>query len=173
MPFSSDISSIITRPKLIIIAIIAVLPLFIAYIAQYYLYIEPCRLCVYQRIPYWIMLLTSAAAVLLLQKECTLTIKKLSYAIFLLCILSSIIISFFHIGVENHWFIYNSACTLDISSASTFEQYKMAIQQAEPALCNVKSTAFLGLTMPSYNFIYNIACIILVHFKFQNIKKTP
>ena len=165
MQFSTNISSIITRPKLITIAIIAVIPLFIAYIAQYYLYIEPCRLCIYQRIPYWIILLTSAAV--LLQKECTLTIKKISYIILLLCILSSIIISFFHIGVENNWFIYNSTCSLNISHTYTFEQYKAAIEQAEPVLCNVKSNTFLGLTMPSYNFIYNIACIMLVHFKFQ------
>ena len=77
---------------------------------------------------------------------------------------------FFHLGVENGWFYYESVCTFSDAKFSTFAEYRAFIESADLVLCDTRSPLFLGATAAAYNFLYNLFCIFVVYFKFQ-IKK--
>lgn len=150
----------------LIILILSIAPILVAYFLEYVLHMPPCRLCIYQRIPYWFLLFISLISLLLSFREIEVSYKKV-YALSLFVYFIGSSVSFFHLGVENGWFYYESVCTFNDAKFSTFAEYRAFIESADLVLCDTRSPLFLGATAAAYNFLYNLFCIFVVYFKFR------
>jgi disulfide bond formation protein DsbB len=77
--------------------------LFTALTAQYIFKLEPCELCIYQRVPYCLTALLSIAALVLTHNA--EKVRASAFLIFLCSIafFAGSVIAAFHIGVEQHW----------------------------------------------------------------------
>lgn len=141
-------------------------PLLVAYFIEYVIQVPPCRLCIYQRLPYWFLFFVSLVAITLKSRACGIDYKVICKLAFLAYFIG-FAISFFHLGVENGWFNYKSSCAFNRNTFSTFAEYKAFIESADLVFCDVKQVTLLGATMATYNSVYNLLCIFLVYFKFR------
>lgn len=130
-------------------------PLAGAYFSQYALGYEPCPLCIYQRIPYWVIVGLSIAAVLL-------NIGKTSVKpLLILCgfaFLTDAGIAFFHTGVEQSWWEGLDACGASGIVAQTIDELRAQLTGAPVARCDEAPFTLLGLSMAAWNAVYALGC---------------
>lgn len=144
--------------KKIIILVFSLIPLVIAYVSEYFFEIKPCKLCIYQRIPY-IMIATIVAI------DFTKLFKKLSNKITNFVIEILLIVNFsiaiFHYGIEKRFFKFQSGCVNNLNNAENFEDYKKMLANQDYVLCDQVSYEFLGVSMNIWNVIYTIFFFIV------------
>ena len=85
-----------------------------ALISQYIFGYQPCILCIYQRIPFGVIILLSLTALILRKK---ILINKIIFAICLLAIFINILLAFYHSGVERKIFRGFSGCSVKTMSS--------------------------------------------------------
>ena len=145
--------------KKIIILVFSLIPLVIAYISEYFFEIQPCKLCIYQRIPYIII-------TIIVVIDLTKLFKKLSSKIISLIIEILLIVNFsiaiFHYGIEKRFFKFQSGCVNNSNNAGNFEDYKKMLVNQDYVLCDQVSYEFLGVSMNIWNIVYTIVFFILI-----------
>lgn len=129
-----------------LLLIISILALSGAYISKFFLGILPCQLCYYQRYVYFALL--SFSLIFILKPDIN---KIISLLTTFLILFTGFTISFFHSGVERHWFKYNSVCTSFSEPINSVEQIVKNIESASIAACDILGPQLLGLTMANWN----------------------
>src|ERR1700731_1349538 len=88
--------------------------------SEYWGGLAPCELCLVQRWP-WAAAITISVIVLLVGEQ-----GKLDWVALVLAIVFaiSVVLAFYHVGVEQHWFAGPTACTAPPGGAMTLEQMK-------------------------------------------------
>jgi disulfide bond formation protein DsbB len=143
------ISSLITAAS--------VLALALAFTAQFIFHLEPCPLCLMQRLPYAATALLGLVGLGLAKTERP---KGSAFAIFLasLAFLTGAGIAFYHNGVEQHWwesFLEGCKVTFSADNAKTLLE---KIEAAAPAKCDQIpwSDPVLHLSMAAWNTIASL-----------------
>ena len=141
-----------------LITVLSVLALAIAYFTEYVLDFAPCPLCLYQRIPYFVIIIFSTLA--LIYKK----FYKLGLTVIILSLISSIVISAYHSGVERKIFLPLDTCknSVALKTAKNFEEYERLIENAKTASCTEPAFTIFGLSMAEYNLIANIILLLLL-----------
>ena len=140
-----------------IIFFISLISLFSALFIEYALGHQPCSLCLIQRIPY-------ALSIILIIFDYLLK-KNGQFIILLLLIIFSfsLIISFYHFGIEQGFFEESLVCKLGTSNDSLSKD--QLLKQLEGANISCKEVTFrlLGLSLATINTIISviISCIML------------
>lgn len=150
------------RSLAIIIAGASAIALGTAYGSQYLGGLHPCILCLYQRIPYWVVLGLGIIAVL------PVTPPRLRIGLLALCGLAFLVgagIAGFHHGVEQQWWEGTSECSAKFDTNS-FESFRDQILNNPIVRCDDIPWSLFGLSMASYNFI---ASLILALFTFVTL----
>lgn len=144
------------KPRYIfwLLLLASVFSLGMAYAFEYGLELYPCILCVYQRIPFLVLIVISSIALL----------SKSEYKIFLsLSMLTALInsgIAFFHSGVERGWWQMTEACDAPIPSANLQELQTFLMTQVL-GRCDQIPWSFLGLSMANYNVVFCLGLAIV------------
>jgi len=138
---------------LILFSIMAIMPLSTVYILQYFFGVEPCKLCIYQRIPLFIIAVSPLF--FLLKKEKSIY----GLIVVMLCIAANVALSFFHLGIENKWF-ENKLCT-GAPKEGGFENLFMSLETMFHK-CDEVKFRFLGLSLAGWNLIYCVFFLIFV-----------
>ena len=86
-----------------------------AYIIEYLYNFPPCKLCIYQRIPYYLILIVCVISFFMKYKNIHF------YSIFFL-FFSSFLIAFYHSMVERGLVEYNSGCTSKVDNFESIEE---------------------------------------------------
>lgn len=155
---------LLSLPKSYIMIMISFVPLAAALISQYFYGMHPCELCIYQRVPF-VIILTLAIIYFLLGKVnysqigkvgCVLTIAT----IMLLFINSGI--AFFHVGVEYKWWVFGE-CSADFDTSS-LEALRAQIMGAPSVRCDDVQFSLFGISMAGWNVLYSLACAALLIF---------
>lgn len=125
-----------------------------AFLAQYGFDLEPCILCLYQRIPFFMVMGLSALA--LARPD---WFKPLMIAAALL-FLGNACLAFYHVGVEQHWWVAATGCSAGASDIQTFnpDEFLASLQKKQPKACDQVDWTFLGISMATYNVFY---CLVL------------
>ena len=129
--------------------------LYIEYVLQY----EPCKLCIYQRLPY-----IAAIFVSLIGYNYSANDKILIIIIMIFVI--SAIISGYHFGVENNLIKEISSCTnnsLDISNKSKLLE---SLNKSMPVDCKDATFKIFGVSLAAINTILSI---LIVVFSFKTL----
>ncbi|MDV7340059.1 disulfide bond formation protein B [Terasakiella sp. A23] len=119
-----------------------------AYFVQYVVGIEPCVLCLYQRIPYVASGLFALFAII--GKPGSFT----QQAALAGCGISFMIggsIAFYHFGVEEGY--WQAACSGAQSMNMSFEDLKASIMAEPVKACDTKDWVMLGISITVYNTI--------------------
>ena len=123
--------------------------LYIEYILQY----EPCKLCIYQRLPYIAAIFISIVGFNYSTNDKILIITIMVFAI-------SAIISGYHFGIENNLIQEISSCTnnsLDISNKSNLLE---SLNKSMPVDCKDATFKILGISLAAINTILSILIVI-------------
>ena len=146
---------------LILILFLLLGSLISAYIIEYVLKQEPCKLCIYQRFPYFISILL-LLNILLLKK-----FIKQSLLILSLVSLCGSTIAFYHFGIEQGFFNESLVCeTKDLGQNLTKEEILKQLKENTVSCKNVVFRVF-GLSLATINTIFSfiLFCIFLRLFK--------
>lgn len=147
----------------IFVFICAIFALGLALFSQYAQGFHPCELCIYQRVAF------AVAAVFAL--SFLLARKRQFLWLAILGLLANSAIAGLHIGVEQSWWQWASACSsvLDVSS---IEALRAQILAAPAVRCDEPTWFLLGLSMASWSFAYSsgaaLVAIVLTVFKKRN-----
>ena len=155
--------------NIILFSIVSLLVLSIlsAYIIEYSLGHKPCKLCLYQRYPYFISIIL-ILNILIIKKYI-----KLSLLIVALVSLLGSIIAFYHFGIEQGFF--NESLVCEIKNLDPNLSKEDILKQLSENLISCKTVTFrlFGLSLASINTIFSFVlfCIFFNMFKkYENNK---
>ncbi|MEX2449438.1 MAG: disulfide bond formation protein B [Rhodospirillales bacterium] len=127
-----------------------------AYIAEIGFGLEPCPLCLYQRIPF---ALAGFLALLALAGPLSGRLKGTVVFLCGLVFLAGSALALYHVGVEQQWWA-SAACPGGSVATLTFEQMQQALTAGEPKACDTVDWRLFGISMAGYNVVYSLAAAI-------------
>ena len=136
----------------IAIFLISLIALISAYFIEYILGYQPCSLCLYERIPFFLAIL-----IILINYKYN---KLEKYLIFLLAIIFfiSTILSLYHLGIEQGFIQESLLCNLE-KGANIIDKNEILRQLQQKSIsCKDVTFKIFGLSLTSYNIII---CLLL------------
>ena len=157
----------ITTDYLKILFILSVLILGSAYIIEYVFGYRPCSLCIIERIPYGI-------AIIILIINYNFKRNQTFHSVLLMLIFSfSIIISFYHIGIEQGFIDETEVCLSESINFLTKEEILNSLKELNISCKDVAFKIF-GFSLTTYNMIISILMFLLstkIYLLSNDIKK--
>ncbi|HYU10984.1 MAG TPA: disulfide bond formation protein B [Stellaceae bacterium] len=123
-----------------------------ALLSQYWGGLAPCELCLVQRWP-WAAAIVISLIVLLVGERAPLSWVALVFAIVFAI---GVVLAFYHVGVEQHWFAGPSACTASEGGAMTVEQMRQQIHGTAPVLCDRPAWTLFGVSLAGWNLLASL-----------------
>ena len=131
--------------------------------ALYYEYIEnypPCELCIYQRFPYYLIIVTTLFF-FVFKKNFNIVSSLIILAVFI-----SLLLSVTHAGVELGWWQIKSSCSNNIRDFNDIEKLRSFLEDVPITKCDQIIWSYKGISMAGYNVIFSIVnLIILINYK--------
>jgi disulfide bond formation protein DsbB len=132
---------------------------------EYILEVKPCALCIYQRYPYYLILLLSALFFLK---------NNWKYSLMILMTLTSIVGFFlagYHVGIEYGVIDELSSCKTEISKNISKDILLKELQSKLAPSCKVVDFKLFGMSLASINMIMSLIFAILYYKMISWIKK--
>ena len=150
---------------LIVILAIISLTIISALIIQYWLGHEPCKLCLYERIPYFLsMLLIIKIFFFKKYEKVTLLILSLVFVI-------SALLAFYHFGIEQGFFNESLACTSGNFSETLSKEQLLEKLKQNSISCKDVSFTILGFSLAAINIIFSLVISVIFIKLFINYEK--
>ena len=150
---------------LIVILAIISLTIISALIIQYWLGHEPCKLCLYERIPYFLSIPLIIKIIFIKKYE------KITLLILFLVFMSSAVLAFYHFGIEQGFFSESLACTTgDLLKTLSKEELLEQLKQ-NGISCKDVSFRMLGLSLAAINTIFSLVLSVIFIRLFLNYGK--
>ena len=145
------------KQKKILISILLfnILALSMAYFIQYILKHQPCNLCLIERIPYIVSIIIISFCLFFKKFE------RISIIILSLIFFSATLISFYHFGIEQGFFIESLVCDLNSENDNLSKESLLNQLKEVPVSCKDVTFKIFGLSLATFNiFISLILCVI-------------
>jgi len=130
---------------------------------EYILQEKPCKLCLYQRIPY-------LAAIFISFFGYNFNKNLLWLYLLLIIFIVSIFLSGYHAGIENNIFNEYSGCSVDNLNLTNKTELLNSLKNSLPNCKDVNFRIF-GLSLATLNFVISIIITIFIVNKIINEKK--
>ena len=150
---------------LIVILFFVSLILISAFVIEYMLGHQPCKLCVFERIPYILSILL-IIKILFFRKY-----EKITLFILFLIFIASAVLAFYHFGIEQGFFSESFVCKVgDLSGTLSKEQL---LEQLNKNSISCKDVSFrvLGLSLATINTISSIILSVIFLKLYLNYAK--
>ena len=136
-----------------------------AFIIEHQLGHEPCKLCLYERIPYFLSILLKIKMLFIKKYE------RVTLLILFLVFISSTALAFYHFGIEQGFFSESLACTTeDLSKTFSKEELLQQLEQNSIS-CKDVSVRILGLSLAAINTIFSLVLSVIFVRLFMNYEK--
>ena len=136
-----------------------------AFIIEHRLGHKPCKLCLYERIPYFLSVLLIIKMLFIKKYE------RVTLLILFLVFISSAALAFYHFGIEQGFFNESLACTAgDLSKTYSKEQLLEQLKQ-DTISCRDVSFKILGLSLAAINTILSLILSFIFIRLFLNYGK--
>ena len=126
-----------------------------ALIAQYFFELLPCKMCIYQRYPYYIIIFISLIF---------FYFRNIHSKIYLyfteLCFLFGIFFSIWHVGIERKIFSGFSSCSSEINSVNSLKDLKNQIINQDVVFCDEITWSFFGVSIATINSFFLFVLLI-------------
>ena len=148
-----------------IIFLVSFVSLISAYFIEYVLGHQPCNLCLIERIPYGLGLILVIFNYTLIKNE------RLIILLLILIFVFSLIISFYHFGIEQGFFEESAVCGL--KNASNVNSKEEILKQLQAITLSCKDVTFriFGFSLTAFNIIISLILIIFLINFYKNYEK--
>ena len=149
----------------ILILLISLISISTAFVAEFIFYLEPCKLCLKQRHPYYFMIFIS-----ILITFVPVSYKLLGYLLIQLSTIYGLFYAIWHVGVENNLLSGPSGCSAGLEISENISNLKEQILSKQIISCDEVIWSFFGISAASINtivllFIFIINAIyIYIHY---------
>ena len=150
---------------LIVVLAIISLTIISALIIQHWLGHEPCRLCLYERIPYFLSMLL-ITKILFIKKY-----EKITLLILFLVFMSSTVLAFYHFGIEQGFFNESLACVAENLSETLSKDEILEQLKKNSISCKDVTLKVLGLSLATINTIFSLVLSVIFVKLFFNYGK--
>ena len=148
-----------------IIFFISLISIFSAFFIEYVLGHQPCNLCLMQRIPYIL-------SIILISLNYFFKKNEKFYIILLILIFSfSLILSFYHFGIERGFFEESAVCKLENSSGIISKEELLKQLQVKTISCKDVTFKIFGFSLTTFNMIISLFLLIILKKIFRNYEK--
>ena len=148
----------INKKFLSTILIIISLALIFAFVIEHKLDHQPCKLCLYERIPYFLSILLIIKIFFIKRYEkITLLIISLVFAI-------SAVLAFYHFGIEQGFFSESFVCKAKILAETLSKEQLLEQLKKNSTSCKDVSFTVLSFSLAAINTIFSI-CLSVIFLK--------
>lgn len=123
-----------------------------AYFFQYVIKLLPCQLCYLERKPHMAIIALGLIVALLKNPKA----RTVLLTVMALAALGNSGLSFFHVGVEQHWWTFESSCTTPNLATTDLESARALIFESTVVPCDKAVWWFLGISMAGWNGIISV-----------------
>ena len=148
-----------------IIFLVSLISIVSAYFIEYALGHQPCNLCLIERIPYGL------AIVLIILNHILIKNKRFIILLLILVFSFSLIISFYHFGIEQGFFEESAVCGLKDASNIVSKEELLKQLQVKNVSCKDVTFRILGFSLTSFNIIISLILVIFLSNIFKNYDK--
>ena len=148
-----------------IIFLVSIVSIISAYFIEYVLEHRPCNLCLIERIPYGL------AVLLIILNHILIKNNKFIILLLILVFSFSLIISFYHFGIEQSIFEESAVCGLKDASNIVSKEELLKQLQVENVSCKDVTFRIFGFSLTSLNIIISLILIIFLSKIFKNYEK--
>ena len=148
-----------------IIFLVSLISLISAYFIEYVLGFQPCNLCLIQRIPYGLGLILIILNYSLIKNERFIILMLILIFVF------SLIISFYHFGIEQGFFEESAVCGL--KNASNLISKEEILEQLQTKTISCKDVTFriFGFSLTVFNMIISLILVIFLTNLYKKYEK--
>ena len=125
----------------------------------------PCKLCLYERIPYFISI-PLIIKILFFKKY-----EKIILSVLFLTFFSSAILALYHFGIEESFFSEPLACTTNDLSRTLSKQQLLEQLKQSTVSCKDVNFKIFGLSLAAINAIFSICLSVIFIRLFMNYEK--
>lgn len=146
--------------------LISILALLFALFLQYVFGYEPCRLCMFQRYAYAILIMISMIGMFYYT-------NKVIHFLLLISFMTITSISFWHMGVELQWWAASLECSGMTENIGSLKEELKNINDKPIASCDQMSPKLLNVSLVQWSFIYGLVSFIFLTILiiYNNLKK--
>ena len=155
----------INKKILFSLLIFITLILISAFLIEYRLDHKPCKLCIYQRIPYFV------AVLLILKMLLTTSYQKIALFILALTFLVSASLAFYHFGIEQGFFNESLICKAENPTEALSKEKLLQLLESNPISCKDVTFEMLGFSLAAINTIFSIILSVIFIRLFINYDK--
>ena len=148
-----------------IIFLISLISIISAYFIEYVLGYQPCNLCLIERIPYGLSI------ILIILNHFFNQNKRFVILLLILVFAFSLLISFYHFGIEQGFFEESTVC--GIKDANNVISKEEILKQLQLKTISCKDVTFriFGLSLTTFNIVISLVIFILSIKIFKNYEK--
>lgn len=139
-------------------------PLAVAYYSEWFQGAEPCILCLYQRVPFALIIIVGLVA--WFRPGLKPQLGLIAAALFA----SGMAIAFYHVGVEQHWWI--SSCGGDIPAPVSAADFMKQLTEKPEKACDELDWTLFGISMATYNVAYSMVMALVSISAALTLKKS-
>jgi len=148
-----------------IIFLVSLISIVSAYFIEYALGHQPCNLCLIERIPYGLAIL------LIILNHILIKNKRFIILLLILVFSFSLIISFYHFGIEQDIFEESAVCGLKDASNIVSKEELLKQLQVKNVSCKDVTFRIFGFSLTSFNIIISLILVIFLSKIFKNYEK--
>ena len=148
-----------------IIFIISIISIFSAFFIEYVLGHQPCNLCLIQRIPYGLSIILITLNYFLRKNE-QFIILLLTLVFFF-----SLIISFYHFGIEQGFIEESAVCGVNNTSNVISKEELLKQLQEKTVSCKDVTFKIFGFSLTTFNILLSLLLVILLTIILKNYEK--
>ena len=126
-----------------------------AYIAEYIFNLEPCKMCLKQRHPYYFLIIISLIFFLFKKQK-----KFLLFIFNELALIYGLFYSLWHVGIEQKIFKGPASCSGTLSQTNSIQNLKEQITSQSVVNCSEISWVILGFSAATINSILLLFILI-------------
>ncbi len=155
----------ISKKFLFSILVFTSLVLVSSFIIEHQLDHKPCKLCLYERIPYFLSILL-IIKILLIKKY-----EKITLLIISLVFIFSAALAFYHFGIEQGFFSESFICKTQNPSETLSKDQLLEQLKQNNISCKDVSFKILGLSLAAINTIFSLVLSVIFMRLFMNYGK--
>lgn len=137
-----------------------------AYTAQFGFGLEPCVLCLYQRIPYALVAILGFVG--LMRPHLLAPVFVLAALVFS----AGAVLAFYHVGVEQHWWASATGCSGGtLSDTVTTADLFKSLETPPPKPCDAVDWTVLGVSMAGWNVVFSLGAVGATIYALTRLKE--
>jgi len=141
--------------RALVVLLAAILTLAIVWILQAAGY-APCELCLTERYAFYAALPLSAAT-LFLARASQSGFARAGFAILAAVFFANAVFAFYHVGVEQHWWLGPTACTGSLSGPVDVNDLMKALNTTPLVRCDEASLRIFGVSLAGWDVVASAA----------------